>query len=151
MSARSGWRVNGQTLVIRLHRAVPRTDTPRHVPDPPTPHRRSPHDLAQPRDSQTYGLRRASPSFTHPIELSATPYSPSTSAHKDDTRGAPSAPSIARCQKPTAASRSRICPLSLPFTFPHTPPDPRPAAPPPPHPRPTPARETLVTPARTHQ
>ncbi|GGY30419.1 hypothetical protein GCM10010384_42060 [Streptomyces djakartensis] len=37
MSARSGWRVNEQSLGIRLHRAVPRTDTPRHVPDPPTP------------------------------------------------------------------------------------------------------------------
>ncbi|GGY51644.1 hypothetical protein GCM10010384_66790 [Streptomyces djakartensis] len=51
MSARSGWRVNGQSLVIRLHRAVPRTDTPRHGPDPPPsgtrnahPHRRCPEN-----------------------------------------------------------------------------------------------------------
>ncbi|GAA3296097.1 hypothetical protein GCM10020295_24900 [Streptomyces cinereospinus] len=36
MSARSGWRVNPGTSVSNRFRAVPRTDTPRRGPDPPT-------------------------------------------------------------------------------------------------------------------
>ncbi|GAA4011706.1 hypothetical protein GCM10022232_61670 [Streptomyces plumbiresistens] len=35
VSARSGWRVNAGTSLADRFRAVPRTDTPRHVPDPP--------------------------------------------------------------------------------------------------------------------
>ncbi|MBP5929126.1 hypothetical protein F3K39_13340 [Streptomyces sp. LBUM 1479] len=43
VSARSGWRVNTPRLPASRFRAVPRTDTPRRAPDPPTAPRRTPH------------------------------------------------------------------------------------------------------------
>ncbi|GAA2286448.1 hypothetical protein GCM10010234_27300 [Streptomyces hawaiiensis] len=49
VSARSGWRVNGQSVDVQVDRAVPRTDTPRRGPDPGRNRRCSFTELARPR------------------------------------------------------------------------------------------------------
>ncbi|GAA3301567.1 hypothetical protein GCM10020295_45150 [Streptomyces cinereospinus] len=67
VSARSGWRVNPGTSVSNRFRAVPRTDTPRHGPDPPTGQQRYSHHAPHPRGPpQAPGTRHPAPGTRHP-------------------------------------------------------------------------------------